>query len=141
MISHSKQIANKMFLVTEDGRTFIEAAIVHKGNVYKAEFDVVEGSLTKVMTTARNWQVSRRKELELELKRRRNRERHAARVEAETAAELEVMESDAFDKMVIRITHNHNVINAARNDVRGVWARYGPALIDRVLYVPSFQWI
>ena len=141
MNSHSKPIANKMFLVTEDARTFIEAAIVHKGNVYRAEFDVVEGTLTKVMTSARNWQVSRRKELELELKARRNRERHAARVEAETAAVMQEIRADAFDKMVVRITHNDNVITAARNDVRGVSARCGPALIDRVLYVPSFQWI
>ncbi|CAB4141894.1 hypothetical protein UFOVP422_43 [uncultured Caudovirales phage] len=141
MSCRSKEIARRIFHIVEDGREFIEVSVVHRKDVTTKQFDVTPGTLVEVLTTAKRWQESHLRELQLEYKRQHYREKHRRQFEAKLEASITANKAEAFSKMVARVTHNDAVVKAAAQDVRNVLAFYGPALVDRVLYVPSFQWI
>lgn len=141
MNSRSKEIGRRMFHVVEDGREFIEVSVLHQKQITTRQFDVEPGNLVEVIQTAKRWQETYFRELNLEYKRRHHREKHVRDFAAALEADINASKAQAFDRMVARVTHNDAVVRAAKDDVRRVLAFYGPALLDRVLYVPSFQWI
>jgi len=141
MSSHSKQIGPRMFHVVEHGREFIEAAVVFRGEPTIRQFDVVPGSLGATMATAKQWQEEHYDELKTTYKRDYNRKKERADFERKLQADIQASKEEAFERMLTRVTHNDAVVRAAKDDVRRVLAFYGPALFDRVLYVPPFQWI
>lgn len=141
MSSHSKQIGPRMFHVVEDGREFIEAAVVFRGEPTIRQFDVVPGSLGATMAEAKQWQQDHYHELKTTYKRDYMKAKHRRTFEAKVEADLQASKDEAFERMLTRVTHNDAVVRAAKDDVRRVLAFYGPALMDRVLYVPPFQWI
>lgn len=141
MSSHSKAIAPRMFHVVENGREFIEAAVVFRGEATIEQFDVMPGGLVEVMAKAKQWQVEHYLELKTTYKRDYMKAKHRRTFEAKVEADIQATKDAAFERMLARVTHNDAVLRAAKDDVRRVLAFYGPALIDRVMYVPAFQWI
>lgn len=130
-----------MFHVVEDGREFIEAAVVFRGEATIEQFDVMPGTLVKVMARAKQWQADHYHELKTTYKRDYMKAKHRRTFEAKVEADIQASKDEAFERMLTRVTHNDAVIRAAKDDVRRVLAFYGPALMDRVMYVPAFQWI
>lgn len=141
MSSHSKQIAPRMFHVVENGREFIEAAVVFRGEATIEQFDITPGGIVEVMARAKQWQVEHYDHLKREYKRDYNRKKERADFDRKLQADIQASKDEAFERMLARVTHNDAVVRAAKDDVRRVLASYGPALIDRVMYVPPFQWI
>lgn len=141
MNSHSKEIARRMFHVIEDGREFIEASVVFRGEPTIRQFDVVPGSLGTTLATAKQWQSDHYEELKSQFKRDYNKKAREEKFAAAVEEVFEQTKADAFERMVARVTHNDSIVRAAKDDVRRVWQSYGPALVERVMYVPAFQWI
>lgn len=141
MSSHSKAIAPRMFYVVENGREFIEAAVVFRGEATIEQFDVTPGGLVEVMAKAKQWQAEHYHELKTTYKRDYMKAKHRRTFEAKVEADIQASKDASFERMLARVTHNDAVVRAAKDDVRRVLALYGPALMDRVMYVPAFQWI
>jgi hypothetical protein len=102
-------------------------------------FDVLPGGMLEAMNQARAWYDAKDKELQAARKRRNRATRNELRIRGEMRA-VEAHVVQTIESKIEREIKNGSVLEAARRDVAGVWARYGPALDTHRYRTTQFQW-
>lgn len=136
-----ERLGKGISLVRNGALTYLE--VTHSSPIVSycktLHIDVLPGGLVEALEAAKAWQHKAKLETE-RLRHHHNKEAKRNRyVRAKQAAVL----SDRVEviaSQMEREIRNGAVVEAARNDVRGVWARYGPALDEHRYRVPVFQW-
>jgi hypothetical protein len=137
----TERLARGITLVRSGEIMYIEATFRSPtvGFAETAQFDVLPGGLLEAMEQARAWW--KRKDLDMHAarKRRNTATRRELRIRGEMRA-VEAHVAQTIESQIEREIHNGSVVEAARQDVARVWARYGPALDAHRYRTSDFQW-
>ena len=137
----TERLARGITLVRSGEIMYIEATFRSPtiGFAETVQFDVLPGGMLEAMEQARAWY--KRKDLDMHAarKRRNTETRRELRVRGEMRA-VEAHVVQTIESKIEREIKNGSVLEAARRDVAGVWARYGPALDTHRYRTTLFQW-
>lgn len=137
----TERLARGITLVRSGNITYIEATFrsPSMGFAETTQIDVLPGGLLEAMEQAKAWY--RRKDLDMHAarKRRNTETRRELRVRSDLRASQAERDA-AMSSQIEREIHNGSVVEAARQDVANVWARYGPALDEHRYRTSDFQW-
>lgn len=137
----TERLARGITLVRSGSIMYIEASFrsPSMGFAETAQFDVLPGGMLEAMEQARAWYHRKDLDMHAARKRRNSETRRELRIRGEMRA-VERDRERTIESQMEREIHNGSVVEAARNDVRGVWERYGPALYEHRYRISDFQW-